>query len=154
MPAISEEADASAPAAKIASYSADQVPASSHADTAPSSVLTDGKWANAAKQSVEYKNDVVVTAKLESAAKVEEAVVYSFLMTRSVIESIGVEVSVNGTDWDAVAVQPVTFDVLTVANVPAYELAIPVKREAAYVRVSVKRAAGSARVLLGEIAVR
>ncbi len=150
-PAVSMAADS---VAEIASYST-SIPATAvHGDTEPPSVLTDGKWANAANQSVEYKNDVVITAKLKAAAKVEEAVVCFYLMKKIMIESIGVEISMNGTDWEQVVTQPVTFGVQSGAKERAYELAIPVKREAAYVRLSVKRAAGSARILLGEIMVQ
>lgn len=142
------------PVSKISSYST-SIPATPvHGDTEPPSVLTDGKWENAANQSVEFKNDVVITAKLESAVRVEEAVACFYLMKKIMIESVGVETSLNGKDWEPVAVQPVTFGEQSGAKERAYELAIPVKREAAYVRFSFKRAQGSARILLGEIAVR
>ncbi len=141
------------PVAKIASYSA-SIRSAVHLDTEPPSVLTDGQWANATKQSVEYKGDVVITARLESATWISEAVAYFYMPSKSMLESIGVEISLNGTDWEQVAVQPVTFTVQSAANMRAYELAVPVKREAAYIRFSFKRADGSARVLLGEIAVR
>ncbi len=155
-PGISMAADSTAgAAAKIASYSFSIPAAASHADTEPPSVLTDGQWAGAAEQSVEFKNDVVVTAKLESAVKVKEAVAWFYSMKKGFVGSVGVEVSLNGKDWEPIAVKKVTeAEVQVGASVPAYELTIPVRSEAAYVRFSFKRAEGSMRILLGEIAVR
>ncbi len=154
LPEISDAPFSEIPQAEIVSYTTSVPFAATHADTAPPSLLIDGKWATAASQSVQYNSDVVITAKLAVPMTVTSASVYFYDLTKCMVDSIGVEVSVDGTTWESVAIQQMTFGVQSGATVPAYEYTVPVQRQAAYVRFTVKKTAESTRLLLGEITAR
>ncbi len=144
----------SAPVLKIDSYTVSVPAAANHPDATPPSRLTDGQWGGAGSEGVQYNDDVVITSKLTVPATVNEAVVYFYHFKSSMVGSIAAETSLDGVKWESAGTRNITQDAQPGADVPAYELAFPVKREAAYVRFTVKRAPGSSRMILGEIAVR
>ncbi|MCY2993397.1 MAG: FAD-dependent oxidoreductase [Planctomycetota bacterium] len=124
-----------------------------HRDTDPPSKLTDGQWADAAQQSVQYNGDVTITADLSKTQAVREVRVMAFRREAKTtagsgfdVESICVSRSSDKQQWQEVA---------TIRNdQPQSEgvtLAVPVEAEARYIRILVKKPESLPRLLLGEI---
>ncbi len=134
-------------------YVADRASAALHPDTDPPSLLTDGRWGNAATQSVQYDGDVVITADLGTREELEQVrvVVYCREASNTAgsgfnVQSVTVSVSDDGQAWRAVAELPGQAS----SGEEYYVLAADIDASARYVRLAVKKPDRFARVLLGE----
>ncbi|MCF7976092.1 MAG: FAD-dependent oxidoreductase, partial [Phycisphaerae bacterium] len=133
------------------SYSADMPSASPHPDNASQSLLRDGKWMSAPSQSVQYNGDVTLSADLGQTQYVEQASVLVYQRPGDFeVTEVGLEVSVDGQDWDSAGV--IRNDQLGQGfEQQALALCAKIERSVRYVRFLVRRAPGTERVLLGEI---
>ena len=134
-------------------YEADQPSAAAHRDTAPPSVLTDGRWESASSQSVQYDSNVQITADLAKSQEIRLVRVMLFRrpLNTSVgsgfdVQRIAVSLSDDKQHWQPAAViendRPMEeFSTLT-ADIGA---------AARYVRFHVEKPEGYERLLLGEI---
>jgi flavin-dependent dehydrogenase len=139
-------------------YEADIPSAAQHKDTSKPSLLNDGKWHNAASQSVQYDGDVVVTADLGRQRQLKSVHVMAYQRREGAVgndfevDSVVVSVSEDGQQWKRAAV---------IKNLRAGEslpepwgpidLSADLNEQARYVRFGVKKSADVNRVLLGEI---
>lgn len=128
-----------------------------HADTEPPSRLTDGQWGSAAQQSIQYDGDVVLKAELDAVEPVELIRLVAYRrepggqLSPFKVGSVEIAVSRDGQHWKS----------LGEANRADMEPGLggdgrvmftkPVRDEARYVRVDVKRDSKTDRVLLGEL---
>ena len=145
------------PRAMKYTYGADQPSYERHLDTVPPSLLCDGAWGSAIKQSVQYNGDVTIIADLGEPKNVAE--IRMMYYRRPVadggspfdVESVVVFSSEDKKTWRQVTVlekEPLPKDaprdvcVTTKASVTA---------EARYVKLVVKKAEYAARILLGEV---
>jgi len=142
-----------APGALEFTYRADQPSAGVHRDTTPPSMLSDGRFGDPVKQSVQYNGDVTIVADLGSVQPVRElrlAVYYrpeaSDAGSGFNIKQAVVSTSRDGQQWEQVAVLE--------GRQPAgefYILSAPVDRQTRYVKLAVTKPEQFERILLGEI---
>ncbi|MFO7907753.1 MAG: FAD-dependent oxidoreductase [Pirellulaceae bacterium] len=136
------------------SYEADTPSADIHADTSPPTRLTDGKWSDAASQSVQYDRDTTIVAELESVQPVKR-VQLMFYRRREASEagdgfdvaSIDVHVSDDKQSWTKVGATKNEDE----SSESWGTLSVPVGREARYVKLDVTIAPPHERMLLGEL---
>ncbi|MCL4202006.1 MAG: FAD-dependent oxidoreductase [Pirellulaceae bacterium] len=134
-------------------YQADAPSAPTHRDTNPPSLLTDGRWGNAANQSVQYDQDVNIVADLGKSQEIREVRVVFYRRPLDSSEGNGFEVgkvtvstSDDGQNWNQVAA---VANNLPRENVST--LSAKIDAPARHVRFSVERPEGYERMLLGEI---
>ncbi len=134
-------------------YETDVPSAAMHKDTTPPSVLTDGRWNSASNQSVQYDQDVNITADLGKSEEIREIRVMVYRRPLNSSEGNGfdvgrVTVSVcdDGENWKQVAM---------IENDRPSEslstLSAKVASQGRYVRFFVQKPEGYERLLLGEI---
>jgi hypothetical protein len=133
-------------------YEADVPSQGVHKDTNPPSVLTDGRWADPAKQSVQYDGDVNITADLKKPQEIRQIRLMLFRRTSGVggtnfdLQSVTVSTSDDKRAWKQVA---------TIKNERPSDgvitLSAPLGTSARYVKLFVKKPADMERMLLGEI---
>ena len=147
-------ADGPSPNALRFTYEADRPSASQHRDTAPPSLLCDGRWGDAASQSVQYDGDVTITADLSKPERIAElrVAVYSRAEANAAgggfnVETIALSTSDDKSEWHDAGV----LKGRRAGTEECYVLSTPIDRSARYVRLSVAKPAAMARVLLGEI---
>jgi flavin-dependent dehydrogenase len=135
-------------------YSADRQAARAHADTDPPSVLNDGTWGNAAQESVQYDDDVNITADLEQPRDLTGVRLMAYLRESSDPKSgfkvgkVAVFTSNDGKDWQpAGAVQDAKAEVVERGVV----FNVPVTTKARYVKLAVTKSSEANRLVLGEI---
>ncbi len=133
-------------------YEPDVPSSAKHRDSDPPSVLTDGKWGNAASQSVQYDGDVSIVADLEAPKEISEVrVVVYYRGTSSeraqsfVVQGVTIFTSNDKKTWKEVAAleNKSTEDVAV--------LSAPVTATTRYVKLDVKKSDDVDRILLGEI---
>jgi hypothetical protein len=142
-------------------YSASVPCGAPHRDTNPPSRLTNGRWGDAASQSVQYNGDVAITADLGGARAMREARIVVYQRDHGVAEKdfkvqhVQIATSSDGSHWS----EPVRIenrDVPPGATGPLgtpVVLAVPLETTARFVRFEVTRTEEVSRVLLGEIEV-
>jgi hypothetical protein len=133
-------------------YQADQKSADRHKDSWPPSVLNDGYWGEPTRDSVQYDDDVNITADLLKPQEVQEAVVRLYHSDSGhggyAVESMTVSVSNDKKNWNQVTVTP---------NTPAdrqgvyAQLHASITAKTRYVKFFFKKAPKASRILLGEI---
>jgi len=140
------------------SYKADRPSAKTHRDADPPSLLSDGAWGRASTQSVQFDDDVTITAELREPQPVERvrAVFYrraSGGATDFDVASIVVSASDDQKTWKPVAtLGSEQFKAPDETGGDDVMVAVaPVGAKARYVRLAFKRPAGVSRMLLGEI---
>lgn len=128
-------------------YQTDQPSAAKHKDTAPPSRLSNERpIQSAVTDSVQYDQDVVITADLGAAKRVKEAQVILFNSPGNYQASgIRTAISHDGRQWQDLENVPCHNEGTLVA-VP-----IPIAAQTRYVRLAVKRAPAAQRLLLGLI---
>lgn len=122
-----------------------------HRDVPGAPRLTDGVWKDAARDSVEFDDDPVLTLDCARAIDVEKVTLVAFRRGGSfAVASMAVESSVDGQAW-----QPLeTADAAAGATHPGTDvLSATVGRSARFLRLRPRRAAEHPRMLLGEILV-
>ena len=134
-------------------YQADTPSADMHRDTTPPSRLTDGKWSSASQESVQYDHDTSLVADLGSVQDLTRVRVMFFRRRESSSAGSGFDVQ-NATihtsndkqKWNRVEV---------IENTQPFQdagtLSLPLEVQARYVKIDLKIAAPSTRMLLGEI---
>jgi len=139
-------------------YHADKPSAAIHRDTQPPSLLTDGKWHSAARQSVQYDGDVAIIADLGDERQLKTVHVMAYQRRNPAqrddfeVKNVTVYLSSDKQQWKSVAViknnrlgealpepwGPVEFSAL-------------VEGKARYVKFHIEKSPDVNRVLLGEI---
>jgi len=137
-------------------YEADQPSAARHKDTSPPSLLTDGAWGNATKESVEYAGDVNLVVDLLKPQQADEVRLMAYQRDSSTngfkVASITVFTSDDKKTWREVGMAK--NDQSEDGGLdPCVILSAPVKAKTRYVRVSVKKDPSATRILLGEVEV-
>ena len=129
-------------------YEASLPSAARHKDTDPPSLLADGKFSKPETESVQYDGDVAITCDLGSVTEVKEATILPYIREGADFNAASVLISTSNdkSTWNEIG---------TVAcdrvEGPVAVVTAPINDEVRYVRFAVKRAAGSTRLLLGEI---
>jgi NADPH-dependent 2,4-dienoyl-CoA reductase/sulfur reductase-like enzyme len=135
-------------------YSASQPSAGKHPDTKPESLLSNGEWQSASRQSVQYDGDVALVLDLGSEQEIRRVHVMAY-QRPAVFEVARVTVSVSsdGRKWSPAGV-------ITNASVGggtfewnALVLSGAVRAKARYLRLEVQRSPEATRLLLGEVVV-
>lgn len=138
-------------------YTTDRSSAKLHADTKPPSLLTDGQWGNAVKQSVQYDGDVTITADLGKPTQVDSVRVIAYVRKSSsqpeqnfAVAKILLSISNDGQTWTEAGVlqpPPLSGDG---ADAPS-TFTGRIGQKARYVRLEVKKEENAGRILLGEV---
>ena len=133
-------------------YAASLPSAAMHNDTKPPSLLSDGRWGSASKESVQYDGDPVIIADLGKKQRIEKAHAMVYHNKDYQFDSVAIAVSDDKQAWREVATlkndRPATGE----DHGPALLVSAPVDAEARYLRFAIKRREGSVRILVGEIA--
>ncbi|MBN2476866.1 MAG: FAD-dependent oxidoreductase [Pirellulales bacterium] len=133
-------------------YETDVPSAPKHKDTNPPSRLTDGRWADAPSESVQYDGDVAITADLKTPQPIQEVRLMFFRRVASTAEDnfdvkgLTVSTSDDGQIWrqiDSVESRPFSSEYGT--------LTVRVGGPARYVKLAVRKPEAMTRTLLGEI---
>jgi flavin-dependent dehydrogenase len=135
-------------------YTADLPSASVHKDSRKPSKLTDGRYASASKQSVQYDGDVTLTIDLGSVRAVGKVHVVAFHRVGDFeVASIVVSLSDDAKQWRQGGVIANGKLGKSAGNDGPVQLSAALSGKARYVRFAVKKGSTSKRILLGEIAV-
>jgi hypothetical protein len=132
-------------------YEADGPTATAHQDTTPPSLLADGLWSDASKQSVQYDGDVTITADLGKAAEIDGVRLVAYYrdpagkLSAFKVQSVAVAVSDDKKTWTEAA------EMKNTATEECTTLLVPVKAKSRYVKLVVKKSDDVQRILLGEI---
>ena len=135
-------------------YEADQPSAGRHVDTAPASVLNDGKWGTAFTQSVQYDTDTTILIDLGAKEDIGKLHVMFFQGPGSFeVKRMTFEASDDGRQWRPLT--EFTNDQLGKGSFveTAIHLAQEVRDNARYLRCAAKKTERASRMLLGEILV-
>ncbi|MBM3858028.1 MAG: FAD-dependent oxidoreductase [Verrucomicrobia bacterium] len=128
-------------------YAANVAAAARHKDTTPPSLLTDGKWQNVGRQSVEYSDDVTFTLDLGKEQKIARVIVLAFQRPAD-FEVAKVTVT-DGKQTAVVANQQTGMP----QGDSVVHLSAPLQTRARRLTVTVHKTPESQRILLGEIVV-
>ncbi|AQQ70863.1 3-ketosteroid-delta-1-dehydrogenase [Limihaloglobus sulfuriphilus] len=124
---------------------------SSHPDTDPPSLLTDGLWASAALQSVQYDGSVNVIADLGEAKAFESVNIKFYQGSSFKVESVTVYVSNDKQNWQQLALLPNDKIDEGDFRYDSINLTADIGQSRRYVKFFIKKAANVSRVLLAEI---
>lgn len=119
-----------------------------HRDHTPPDLLKDGRWDTPERHSVQYDGDVTITADLGATKPLREAAVVIFHASNANYnaEAVSAACSLDGTSWREHGVKKCE------GFQPGANLVrLPLDQPARYVRMTVRRAEGSSRLLLGEL---
>lgn len=133
-------------------YEADVEPSAPHKDTAPPSVLNDGKWHSAPSQSVQYNGDVTITTDLGGMQQIKRVHVLAYQRSNDFeVDRVTVHISSDKQTWRQVAAIKNGKPGQGSFEESAIRLSAQLNNTARYVRFSVKKSANAGRMLLGEI---
>ncbi len=129
-------------------YTADKPSSKKHADTKPPRLLTDGKWQNATRDSVQFDSDVTFTLDLGKDANITRVTVMAYqrpddFEVAKITVTDGKQTVVATND---LAGRPISDD-------EAVPLATEFKTTARKLTITVNKTTSSERILLGEIIV-
>ena len=129
-------------------YTTSRPSATQHRDRSPPSLLKDGHWEAPERHSVQYDGDVTITADLGVVRPLREAAVVLFHASSANYNAAAVSVasSLDGKSWREHGGKKCE-GFQTGPNL----LRLPLEQTARYVRVEVRRAEDSNRLLLGEL---
>ncbi|MHC4750337.1 MAG: discoidin domain-containing protein [Planctomycetota bacterium] len=141
-------------------YEADRTSANIHKDTQPPSLLTDGNWHSAARQSVQYDGDVTITSDLGGEHRIKKIHVMAYQRRRPAhsddfeVQSVTVYVSNDKQQWAQTAVikNKRLGEALPEPWGPV-QFSAPVAGRARYVKFLVGKSPDVNRILLGEIVI-
>ncbi|MGD0090683.1 MAG: FAD-dependent oxidoreductase, partial [Planctomycetota bacterium] len=131
-------------------YQTDKPSGGQHRDTVPPSLLSDGKWHSAVKESVQYDGAVTLVADLGGLKQIAQAGVMAYHAKDFLVESLTVSTSADNQEWKEAGVIKNTAESRN-ENSPALPLLTPLNAPARYVRFHVEHKPESKRLLLGEI---
>ena len=135
------------------SYEADQPSAKVHQDSDPPSRLNDGIWGDASRESVQYDGDVNLTLDLGKVQDITDLYVMAYHRNLGGANPFIVDTVTVSTSQDK---QQFTEAAAIKNPEPQGEcipLWTPVAAKTRYLRLAVKRAEGTERILLGEVIV-
>ncbi|NQV34558.1 MAG: FAD-dependent oxidoreductase, partial [Phycisphaeraceae bacterium] len=132
-------------------YTADRPSADPHQDSAGHTLLCDGKWHSASRQSVQYNGPVTFQADLGQARPVRSVSVLVYQRPGDFeVTEVSLEASTNGQDWASVGTMKNSHPGQGFEQ-QALALSTAMDQKIRYIRVRVRPAPGTQRVLLGEI---
>lgn len=135
-------------------YRTEPASAARHADTTPPARLTDGLCHSAARDSVQYDGPVTVTADLGGPVEIAAVTALVFHRSDYRVGEMSVAASPDGLEWRDLGVVPCNLPDQDGPDAAAEPLHLAARCSARYVRLRLSPAAGSVRVLLGEVQVR
>jgi hypothetical protein len=135
-------------------YSANQPSAAKHPDTKPESLLNNGEWQSASRQSVEYDSNVALVLDLGSEQEIRKVRVMAYQRPADFdVARVTVSAGSDGQKWSPAGV-------ITNASVGdgtfewnARALSGAIRAKARYLKLEVEHSQEARRVLLGEIVV-
>ncbi len=136
------------------SYAADQPSASVHKDTSPPSRLSDGKWTNAASESVQFDGNVVLHIDLGQERKIQKVHLLAYQRNDDFeVGSVQIASSPDQKEWKPLAV--IENDKLGQGTYegPALDLSASTVIQTRYLKLEVEKGPQSKRILLGEIVI-
>jgi flavin-dependent dehydrogenase len=141
-------------------YQADEMSAAIHGDTQPPSLLTDGKWHNAASQSVQYDGDVTIIADLGTEHQLKKVRIMAYQRRDPAqhddfeVKSIDVYLSNDKRQWKPTAIikNKRLGETLPEPWGPV-EFSSLITGKARYVKFRIEKSPDVNRVLLGEIVI-
>lgn len=131
-------------------YQTDIASASLHRDTSPPSLLADGRWGDASRESVQYDDDVTITAELGQSVPIQEVRVVVYCRAGETgfnVERVNVAVSDDKRTWRPVAEAAGHSG----TGGDFYAIRVPVDQTARFVQITARKPENVARILLGEI---
>ncbi len=132
-------------------YLVDVPSAEPHLDTRTPSMLTDGMWGDPIRQSVQYNDDVIITADLQTVQQIEKIRVMVYHGTGASayqVARVTVSTSDDQRTWTPAAA--IENDQQGPSGT-CFELVASLKAKSRYVRLAFERTAAAPRMLLGEI---
>jgi len=139
-------------------YEADKPFAAMHKDTQPASLLADGKWYSASKQSVQYDGDVTIIADMGNERELRKVHVMAYqrrspgLTGDFEVKRISVSLSGDKQNWtQAAVIQNERLGESLPEPWGPVVFSSPVTGNARYVKFHVRKSPDVERVLLGEI---
>ncbi|MCX6897616.1 MAG: FAD-dependent oxidoreductase [Verrucomicrobia bacterium] len=135
-------------------YTADKPASRVHKDTAPPSLLGDGKYGNSAKESVQFDNDVTLVLDLGKPQSLQAVAVLAYQRTGDFeVDKATVFASDDRKQWTQVAViKNENLDAGTVED-RAMPMFAPAQVKTRYLKFDVKKTSRAKRMLLAEIIV-
>ncbi|MEI6233949.1 MAG: FAD-dependent oxidoreductase [Planctomycetota bacterium] len=134
------------------SYTTDRKSFTKHADTTPPSRLSDGKWGDAATESVQFNGDVAVTCDFGKPVGLKALHLMAFQRPNDFeIESLVLSISDDGKIWKPFSAVKNDKRGLGKVDDKAFDLAAPLVSTTRFVNVLIKKTAESDRVLLGDL---
>jgi flavin-dependent dehydrogenase len=134
-------------------YSADTAPSPKHKDTAPPSLLTDGKWQSAGRDSVQYDGAVKLVLDFGEERAIGKVHVLAYQHPGDfAVEEVGVSTSADQKAWKEIGVIQNELGDLSSQDA-ALKLTGMFKVKTRYLQLAVKPARNAKRVLLGEVVV-
>ena len=135
-------------------YTANMPSASPHPDSAPPSLLTDGRWNSAVKQSVQYNGDATIIADFGRKRRFRTVHVMVYQRPDDFeVASVALATSDDGQHWQPLATVENEYLGKGDFERPALMISAPVSGNSRYLRLAFKRGRTSRRILLGEILV-
>ncbi|HOC55895.1 MAG TPA: FAD-dependent oxidoreductase [Verrucomicrobiota bacterium] len=133
-------------------YSADRPSNARHPDTQPESLLNDGEWQSASRQSVQYDGDVALVLDLGSEREIRKVHVMAYQRPAEfAVARVTVSVGNDGQKWSPSGV--ITNRDAAEVEWNALDLAGEVSAKARYLKLEIQRAPEARRLLLGEVIV-
>lgn len=134
-------------------YSANPPSARVHKDTEPPSLLRDGKWKSAARESVQYDGDVTLVIDLAKEQIISKVHLLVYQRPSDFeVDQATVSASADQQTWTPVTTLKNDQPSLN-SEEPALALSAPVSTRARYLRFAVRKTAESKRVLLAEVVI-
>ncbi len=135
-------------------YTASLPASAKHKDTTPPSLLRDGKWQGATRQSVQYDGDVTLTLDLGKIQPITKVSVLTYQRSDDfAVAKVVISASDDGKHWQAVTT--VANDKLDVGTVEdeAFPVSAVLKIQARYLKLAIHKTEPSERLILGEVVV-
>ncbi|HAK95196.1 MAG TPA: hypothetical protein DCM87_09390 [Planctomycetes bacterium] len=134
-------------------YEADRPSAGVHKDTAPPSLLRDGAWHSAARESVQYDGGVRLLLDLGKEEEIELVCVMAYHRADYRLGGIQVSTSTDAQTWSETGRAASEAADQDSVDTPAVPIAVKVEARTRYLALTAQAAPNAARVLIGEILV-
>lgn len=135
-------------------YKTDVKPAAAHGETPKHDRLTDGKWLNSAKDSVQFDGPVTIEADLGSSRKIRSIHLLAYQRPNDFeVGEIKVWSSATGEIWREVGTMANKHLSEGVFEENSFAIDMDVFHKARYMKVTVTPSKGAKRILLGELVI-
>ena len=125
-----------------------------HKDTEPPSLLNDGRYHKASRESVQYNDDVTVVIELEKTVKVKKVTVIGWHHKAGFkIDTVSIFVSADKKKWQKIETIKNEKELMKNYETKGIEFSSQVDKKAKYLKVVVTKPKKARRILLGEIIV-